>query len=54
MFTSFFIVGGLVFSAYILVMHDWNNVDGRQEDFRKMMINRRLMKISEEIAEKYA
>ena len=49
-----FLVFGSVAAAFVLVMTDWAGVGDKQESFRKMMINRQLKKIADEIAEKEA
>jgi len=52
MMTITFLVFGLTAAAFVLVVTDWNGVGDKQEAFRKMMINRQLQKIADEIAEK--
>jgi hypothetical protein len=49
-----FFVFGLIAAAFVLVMTDWAGVGDKQDSFRKMMINRQLKKIADEIAEKEA
>lgn len=49
-----FFVFGLTAAAFVLVMTDWAGVGDKQDSFRKMMINRQLKKIADEIAEKEA
>ncbi len=49
-----FLMFGSVAAAFVLVMSDWTNVKGKQECFRREMINRQLQKIRKEADEKEA
>ena len=45
---------GLVASAYVLIMTDWQGTAEKQLSFRHQIINRQLLKIRKEADEKEA